>query len=419
MRPLAAALPHLLRRCRLAGLAALAATLCTGAAGAAGLHTYPGAIHIHTVYSDGSGTVEEVVKAAREAALSFIILSDHNTLEPLEKGYEGYHDGVMVLAGVEISTDSGHCLTLDVPAGFDWGGAAPQTVIDRINAAGGIAILAHPVSVRWQWQDWSVRGYHGMEIINLASLVDDDIRSAAHNMPVDPAAVRRLGQLTKRYLADPKAVMTTITNNTVDPERARWDELLRSGRRVVGIASVDAHARVPVGGQEFRVPTYREAFDSVQTYVVSRTPLTGDFARDRRIVYDAIREGRVYMVYPLMAPAPGFRFSAVEGDAQAIGGETLRLRRAAKIVVEAPDHRRPLIRLLKDGEEVASAQGPRLEWECRSPGVYRAEVYVRRSSGPLVDIRRGLRLPSVSELLRSRSRDIRPWIFSNPIYVRS
>lgn len=406
---------------RMPGIAlSILAALAAGLQGASGApyYSYPGAIHIHTVYSDGSGTVEEIAQAAKDAGLSFIVLSDHNTLEPLQKGYERYWDDLLVLVGVEISTDKGHCLTMGVPADFDWGSTAPQNVIGRVNAAGGIAILAHPVSVRWQWQDWSVQGYHGLEIINLASLVDDDIRSAAHDMPVDPAAVRRLGQLSKRYIANPRSVMTTITNNTVDPERARWDQLLSSGRRVVGIASVDAHARVPVGGQEFKVPTYREAFDSVQTYIVTRTPLTGDLTRDRRLVYDAIREGRAYMVYPLMAAAPGFRFTATEGDNQVLMGEKLKLQKQAKIVVEAPDHRRPVIRLLKDGEEIATEYGPRLEWTCQSPGIYRAEVYVRRSSGPLFDLRRGLRLPSVSDLLRSRTRDIRPWIFSNPIYVR-
>ena len=36
-----------------------------------------GAYHIHTLLSDGSGSVEEVAEAAARAGLSFVIITDH------------------------------------------------------------------------------------------------------------------------------------------------------------------------------------------------------------------------------------------------------------------------------------------------------------------------------------------------------
>lgn len=57
------------------------------------MHEYVGALHIHSVYSDGTGTVEEIINYAREVGLDYLILTDHNTVKALKKA---------VKAGTEI-----------------------------------------------------------------------------------------------------------------------------------------------------------------------------------------------------------------------------------------------------------------------------------------------------------------------------
>ena len=47
--------------------------------------------------SDGGGTADEVIAAARAAGLGFVVISDHNNLDA--KPLEGYRDGVLVLVG--------------------------------------------------------------------------------------------------------------------------------------------------------------------------------------------------------------------------------------------------------------------------------------------------------------------------------
>ena len=49
-------------------------------------------MHIHTLYSDGDKTVEEVLKMCEEKKLEYISITDHNTTkqygdEALEKKY--------------------------------------------------------------------------------------------------------------------------------------------------------------------------------------------------------------------------------------------------------------------------------------------------------------------------------------------
>ncbi|HQQ86120.1 MAG TPA: PHP domain-containing protein, partial [Candidatus Marinimicrobia bacterium] len=66
------------------------------------LNEYIGCIHIHTVYSDGSGTYEEVIRAAQEAGLDYIMVSDHQTLRGRDEGYAGWHANLFVSIGYEI-----------------------------------------------------------------------------------------------------------------------------------------------------------------------------------------------------------------------------------------------------------------------------------------------------------------------------
>ena len=85
-----------------------------------GLARVGGAVHVHTTLSDGSGAPEHVARQGREAGLSFLVVTDHNT--DAGRYLDGYRDGVLVLTGVEISTHQGHVLALGpaaagVPAG--------------------------------------------------------------------------------------------------------------------------------------------------------------------------------------------------------------------------------------------------------------------------------------------------------------
>ena len=42
---------------------------------------YCGAIHIHSLFSDGTGDLNTIVKAAKKSGLDWIIVTDHNTME--------------------------------------------------------------------------------------------------------------------------------------------------------------------------------------------------------------------------------------------------------------------------------------------------------------------------------------------------
>ena len=58
-------------------------------------------IHAHTIHSDGTGTVADVVRGAQRAGVDVMLLSDHNTLAG--KVDEGWYEGTLLLVGEEIS----------------------------------------------------------------------------------------------------------------------------------------------------------------------------------------------------------------------------------------------------------------------------------------------------------------------------
>ncbi|OYD08925.1 PHP domain-containing protein [Paludifilum halophilum] len=65
-------------------------------------------LHIHTTASDGIFSPTEVVHRAKEAGLSTIAITDHDTLAGVEEALAaGETSGVRVLSGVEISTRYG------------------------------------------------------------------------------------------------------------------------------------------------------------------------------------------------------------------------------------------------------------------------------------------------------------------------
>jgi len=70
-----------------------------------------GAYHVHSVASDGTGTVEEIAAAAARAGLRFVILTDHGDgyARPSAPRYLG---SVLCIDAVEISTAGGHYAAL-------------------------------------------------------------------------------------------------------------------------------------------------------------------------------------------------------------------------------------------------------------------------------------------------------------------
>ena len=63
-------------------------------------------LHTHSVYSDGTCTPAELIALAKDAGLSAIALTDHNTVSGISAFLEaGKGSGIVVVPGIEVSSD--------------------------------------------------------------------------------------------------------------------------------------------------------------------------------------------------------------------------------------------------------------------------------------------------------------------------
>lgn len=113
-------------------------------------HEYEGVVHIHSVYSDGSGTIEEIMQAATELELDFAIITDHNTLKARADGYEGYYFNAsghptLCLISYEANDlyDQNHYLALGVSKTVHKRKLASEYV-EAVREVGGFGVIAHP-----------------------------------------------------------------------------------------------------------------------------------------------------------------------------------------------------------------------------------------------------------------------------------
>lgn len=346
----------------------------------AGLYEYVGNIHIHTTYSDGSGSVAVVATEARAAGLDFAIITDHGTLAG--KYEEGYHEGVLILVGMEINEKCNHYLALNLREEVLNCDARPQKVIDEVRKRGGIGFLAHPMETGsplyeqgtvYPWTDWEVSGFNGIEIWNLLSQWRDGITS--------------LWRAFYLSFCNPHRALTGPYPELL----ARWDKLLEESP-VVGIGGSDAHAiKVKLGPLKFALMDYRLSFRCINTHILTEDPFTGDDLHDAQQVYDCLSGGRCFVAYDYFMSSRGFRFSASDDGHQVQMGESVSWSPRLLLLAETPFP--AWVRLIRNGQLYRTGTGCSHTFAALVPGVYRLEAY------------------------HHHRKSLRPWIFSNPIYV--
>jgi hypothetical protein len=372
-------------------------------------------LHVHSAFShDSRATVEEVVAGAKEAGVRVILFSEHpaSHYDYVKDGHRGMMDGVLLIPGAE----TGGFLAWPKTSIQDQKTDSPQAFADLVNSTGGQIFLCHLE----ERMDWDIKGLTGSEIYNTHADFKDEPKFLAALR--SPLTLLTLMGAVKQY---PQEVFGALMDYPAD-YLARYDQLCQKSR-LTGVSANDSHhnqayratvledgkvqledalkeklavldpEKIPplkllVNGKkpgdrilDLDLDPYPRSFHHVSTHLLMP-------AVDEENVWQALAAGRAYVAFDWLADPTGFVYQAAAGDKNWPIGSDIPWQAGLRLRAEAPLQGR--IKLVRNGEVIVDQQDAALDFEVKEPGVYRVEVWL------------------------SLVGEDRPWILSNPIYIR-
>lgn len=354
-------------------------------------------LHMHTNYSDGTGTHQDILHAAHRAGLDVVIVTDHNILV---KGVETYYQKgdlkTLLLTGEEIHNpylkpSKNHLLVLGSGKELSGYSSTPQKIIDLANVENGLTFIAHPHEDALPlvkeddntWEDWRVSAYTGIELWNGLS----ELKTVLKGKTLLHALFYAF---FPQYVAHaPKAQTSSL-----------WDELTGKGLKIVAVGGSDAHAlHVSRGIFHTTLYPYEFHFRCINTHLMVPDPLSGNLDVDRDMIYSALRQGHAFIAYDLPGSTRGFQFTAHRENSTAWMGDNISFKDGVTLNINLPKtaNQQPglICNLIFKGNIIKSwKEGNVLSYLVQEPGAYRVEC--------------------TTQYLGKR----RGWIYSNPIYVQ-
>jgi hypothetical protein len=287
---------------------------------------WSGALHAHTVHSDGTVSPLDLLRRVGEAGLDFVTITDHNNTTHADEVLGSERESLarpLWIIGEEVTTPAGHASVWGLDAGewVDFRVRPQDRRIDELantaRAHGALFSINHPSSecVGCSWE---------------------------HRIP---DALDAIEVWNGRHGAQDKAVTL-------------WERLLRDGRRVTAVGASDWHRDPdPIDRANVRV-------------------LAPDLSA--RAILDAIRSGRVIVMRSAADRTPAFTVRS--GEQSATVGESLtRSASPAAMEVRAPGVNEGRVVFVVNGTRLPSIPlnadtRARLE-RVLEPGFVRAEVY--------------------------------------------
>jgi hypothetical protein len=348
---------------------------------------YQGVIHVHSSLGGHStGTFAELIAAAKANQLDFVIMTEHPQAEfnTSAMTLNSVWRGVLFVNGNEVVTLDGDRILLI--AGSDTAGTpgtqTTEAVVEIQKGTRHPSIIAYPT----ESGNWQSSAADGVEIYNLFT-----------NAREGNKLVLFFDSLWsyRSY----SALMFANFFSRPDGNLSRWDQAITaSKRRWIATAGNDAHSNIGLSvndasGRQWigiKLDPYERSFRVVRTHVFVKR----DSKLTRESLLDAISQGHCYVSFDLFGDPKGFGFSTASGESKIMGDE-VTFAEGLNLIATAPLVSRFV--LFKDGSLSDQKLGTKAVFPISAKGVYRVEVYLDSLPPPATG---------------------KPWILSNPIYVR-
>jgi len=350
---------------------------------------YKGAMHVHSFLGGHStGNFDEIIAAAKSNQLDFVVMTEHpsKNFSTAEMTLKGVHAGVLFINGNEVTTAQADRL-LVIPGN---GSAAEtdqnstQQVVTQAKDRNATVFVAYPE----EFKSWDSTDYDGVEVYNVYTNARE----------INPIIMFFDGLWS--YRSYPDLLFAAFYKRPAESLR-RWDSAIATRKqRLVAVAGNDAHANVGLVLNDtsgdtllgLKLDPYERSFRLVRVHVL----IPNGSILDAETLRGALAAGHCFIGFDLFSDSSGFRFTGSSLNETRIQGDEITLEREIRLNVTAPISSRIVLR--RDGNAIQTESGvTRKEFIVTERGSYRVELYLPQLPG------------SVSE---------KPWIISNPIYVK-
>ena len=389
---------------------------------AEGLKDFRCIMHAHAEDSTHTaGTLPEMLRDAQVAGVHAILLSDHYRppRDFIDGRWRGLKDGVLFIPGSEARGFLLHPVRSILPR------MELQTneLIETVTMDDGLIFLSH-IEER---QDHRLEGLTGLEIYNRHYDAKRDMGSllAVAMMLTDPKALEQLQEAVEKYPAE----LFAFQCDYPEVYLKKWDEGTRS-LRLTGIAANDCHhnqvmlvkkvddqtallgtnvdqdkdmrkvtAALRPGLKQLlkdKEPGEVAVRVDLDPYLISfRNSCTHILAPklDEMAIRNALKAGHVYVSHDWMCDATGFQFYAQAGKHHAMMGDLISFEDGITLKTSLPVP--AYLRLIRHGVEIARVENSdHWSYPIEEAGTYRLEAWLMLDG------------------------EYRPWIYSNPIYIK-
>lgn len=322
-----------------------------------------GAIHLHTTYSDGGVSIQELIGAAQDVGLDYIVVTDHMTLDGLSDGFEGFHNDLSVLVGYEHHDQEkkNHYLALGVDQVFN-SVFKPQQYIDAIKETGGIGFLAHPAEKRnyfgnlppYPWTAWNCINFNGIEIWNQMSDWVENLKNWSSFIKLF---------YPRRFIGAPPQELLE-----------RWDNINRD-RFVSCIGGVDAHSmKIGASFLSLRIFPIKVELKGIRTHLyLEKDVFNKKFPDLKKAILTALKDGHGFVSNFRRGDARGTKIYLESENSICVPGKQPNQKLPAHIHVQIPEKGR--IHLIANGAVAGEVDGKKAVFTIEKPGIYRIEVF--------------------------------------------
>ena len=333
--------------------------------------------NIHTVYSQGSGTVGSIAEEARSAKIDFLLFTDVNFTNFVEK--DRYFNRVGLLFSNKVVSEDIRKYTYSTTS---------ETTADL-----SLNVMAHPLRRDFNFfEAYGKENFDGFEVINLKSI---------SQLSWSKSKLSTLWSLLF-YPFNPRLSLMRLFIEP-DDELYFYDQYNLHKKAVMYLGTEASARAIPITNLLMKFPSYERSFTIGSQHLLLSSELSGNIEKDRLSLLTALKRGQFYISFDELGDPTGFEVYVSQNSQKKhfLMGDTFSYQKNQHLIYNLPAEPNIFFEvvLFKNGKRIDHFNTKAGSFEIKGPGQYRLQVRLSPS----------LPMPDATKWLT--------WIYTNSFYV--